>query len=131
MFPPAMLDDMIAGYLAGTVDREYWLVSDNPKPVGVALYRMEEMTMGTWNLLLLAVDPDHHGKGIGTKLLLQVEEHLVHLCQRVLLVETSGTGAFAATRAFYKRQAYAEEAIIRDFYDDGDDKVIYRKTLQD
>jgi ribosomal protein S18 acetylase RimI-like enzyme len=131
MFPPEMLDNMIAGFLAGTTDQEYWLVVDDQVPAALAFYRMEEMTIGTWNLLLLAVDPDHHGKGMGSELLRHVEEHLMRLRQRVLLIETSGTDAFAATRAFYDRHGYSEEAVIRDYYDKGDDKVVFRKTLQD
>jgi ribosomal protein S18 acetylase RimI-like enzyme len=48
---------------------------------------------------------------------------------RVLLVETSGTPDFERTRAFYRKCGYEEEARIRDFYQAGADKIVYRKAL--
>lgn len=48
---------------------------------------------------------------------------------RLLLVETSGNQEYAGTRAFYERIGYGEEGRIRDFYQAGEDKVIYRKQL--
>lgn len=47
----------------------------------------------------------------------------------VLLVETSGEAAFERTRMFYRKNDYVEEARIRDFYEDGVDKVIFWKKL--
>ena len=58
-----------------------------------------------------------------------VEQDLVSRGARVLLVETSGVAGFAGQRAFYRRLGYREEARIRDFYADGDDKVVYTRAL--
>ena len=49
--------------------------------------------------------------------------------ERVLLVETSGLPGFERTRAFYRKLGYDEEARIRDFYQAGEDKVVFRKAL--
>ena len=46
-----------------------------------------------------------------------------------MIVDTSGTDDFAMTRKFYSQNGYEEEARIRDFWADGDDKVIFRKAL--
>jgi hypothetical protein len=46
-----------------------------------------------------------------------------------LLVETSGSEDFAGTRAFYNSIGYTQEARIRDFYQGGDDKIVFRKDL--
>ncbi|MEM8918488.1 MAG: N-acetyltransferase [Pseudomonadota bacterium] len=129
MFPPDMLEPMIAGFLNGTADREHWKVSGLSGPDAVAFYRPEEMTAGCWNLLLLAVDPAHQGQGIGAAMLEHVEQHLSEMGERLLLVETSGTAAFASTRRFYRKCGYVNEARIRDYYDNGDDKVVFRKRL--
>lgn len=58
-----------------------------------------------------------------------VERDLTARGARILLVKTSGVPEFARTRRFYGGLGYDEEARIRDFYEDGDDKVVFRKAL--
>jgi ribosomal protein S18 acetylase RimI-like enzyme len=129
LFPSAMLDGMMAGYLAGDFSDGFWLVSDDGGPVGVAYCGPERMTQGTWNLYLVAVHPARQGQGRGTALLRHVEQALAARGERLLLVETSGLPDFARTRAFYRKCGYAEEARIGDFYQAGEDKVVFRKAL--
>ena len=130
LFPADMLDDMLAPYFkqepGGT---QSWLIHDEGGPVAVAYYAPERMTEGTWNLYLIAVHPRHQARGRGAALLRQVEAALARCGERVLLVETSGLPEFDRTRAFYLSNGYAEEARIRDFYQAGEDKVIFRKVL--
>ncbi len=130
LFPSDMLDDMLAPYfeqeLAST---HFWLTNDEGGPVVVAYYAPERMTEGTWNLYLIAVHPQHQGGGRGSALLHQVEAALAGRGERVLLIETSGLPEFSRTRAFYLGNGYAEEARIRDFYQAGEEKVIFRKVL--
>lgn len=129
LFPSAMLNEMIAPFLAATTT-ERWLTSDVAGvAVALAYYVPERMTTGTWNLLLIAVRPDRQGAGIGTALMRYVESDLASTGERLLLVETSGSPEFAATRAFYRSIAYEEEARIREFYQAGEDKVVFRKAL--
>lgn len=59
----------------------------------------------------------------------RVEEELRSRQQRLLLVETSGDPGFALTRAFYDKAGYTSEARVRDYYEPGDDMVLYRKDL--
>ena len=108
---------------------QFWLTDDEGGPVAVAYYAPERMTEGTWNLYLIAVHPQHQGKGRGSALLRQVEAALAERGERVLLVETSGLPEFDRTRAFYRSNGYNEEARIRDFHQAGEDKVIFRKVL--
>ena len=58
-----------------------------------------------------------------------VEQDLRQAGARVLLIEPSGLPDFAGQRAFYTGLGYHEEARIRDFYEPGDDKVVYWKDL--
>ena len=46
-----------------------------------------------------------------------------------MIVETSGADEFRLTRKFYENLNYHKEATIRDFWSEGDDKVIYWKKL--
>jgi ribosomal protein S18 acetylase RimI-like enzyme len=131
LFPSAMLDNMIAGYLGGDLSNGFWLAYDDGGPVGVAYCAPERMTDGTWNLYLIAVDPDRQGQGCGTALLRHVEQALAVRGERLLLVETSGLPDFERARAFYRNCGYDEEARIRGFYQAGEDKVVFRKALAD
>ncbi|MEM7664809.1 MAG: GNAT family N-acetyltransferase [Pseudomonadota bacterium] len=129
MFPPEMLEEMTTPYFAGESDAHRWLVFDESGVQAVAYYVPEQLTDGTWNLLLIAVDPKVHGKGIGSAVMRYVEAHLKEQGIRVLLVETSGVPEFERTRGFYDMLGYGREACIRDYYAAGDDKVIFRKAL--
>jgi len=126
MFPGEMLDAMMAPFFGGA-DELWFVVGDAPSAVAYAV--PEKLTNGTWNQLLIAVDPARHGKGIGTALMRHLEEALCERGMRMIVVDTSGTEAFAATRAFYRSIGYEEVARIPDFWDSGNDKVTFRREL--
>jgi ribosomal protein S18 acetylase RimI-like enzyme len=129
LFPSELLDDMVAPYLSGAGNNDTWLTIDEDGPVAVAYYAPERLTEGTWNLYLIAVHPDYQGHGHGAALVHHIEQALAVRGERVLLVETSGLPNFERTRAFYRKCGYDEEARIREFYQVGEDKVIFRKAL--
>jgi ribosomal protein S18 acetylase RimI-like enzyme len=131
LFPPEMLDDMTAGFLAGSGGEELWLTLDDRGPVALAYVVPERLTQGTWNVLLIAVHPDRQNQGLGAALLRHIEQALIPKGGRILLVETSGLPAFERTRRFYLRCGYDEEARIRDFYQAGEDKIVFRRALVD
>jgi hypothetical protein len=47
----------------------------------------------------------------------------------ILLVETAGLDSFDYVRSFYVGDGFENEARVRDFYDVGVDKIIFRKSL--
>ena len=129
LFPPEMVDDMIAGYL-GKTTRDIWFVSvQRGHVLGFGYCEPERMTSGTWNLLAIGVLARHRGRGIGGAMMRYLEDRLRSGGERVLIVETMGTPAFGRTRAFYRASGYAEEARIREFYEPGGDKVVFWKHL--
>ena len=129
LYSPEMLDDMIAGYLEETT-RDIWFVAvADGQVVGFGYCEPERMTSGTWNLLAIGILARYRGRGIGGAMMRYLENRLRTGGQRVLIVETMGTPAFARTRAFYRSNGYAEEARIREFYEPGGDKIVYWKHL--
>jgi len=122
------LDAVIAGEALGTV-----LVATVDETVaGVAYLAAEPFSDRCFNLYFLAVDPERHGRGIGSRLVAEVEQRLLSLgpgLARVLLIETSSTPQYEATRAFYSAKGYTHEATVRDFYGPGDDKIVFWKLL--
>ena len=130
MFPSEMLEGMTAAYFAGDGETQRWIVAAcDGVAQGVAFTVPEPLTEGTWNTLLICVDPGAHGQGIGTALMRHIEGELRRQGARVLLVETSGTPEFRRTRRFYDMLGYEREARIRDYYTTGDDNVISRNAL--
>jgi len=129
LFPSEMLDDMMSGYFNGAADQEIWLTFDVDGPIALAYCAPERMTLGCWNLLLIAVHPSHQGRRIGAEMMAHTERTLAARGERILLVETSGLPEFERTRRFYRRIGYGEEARVRDYYQAGEDKIIFRKVL--
>ncbi|WP_247738665.1 GNAT family N-acetyltransferase [Shimia sp. R9_2] len=129
LFPSEMLPDMLAPSLAGETEA-FWLTCySDGEAVGLCYTVPEELADGTWNMRALAVRPDLQGKRLGAALVHAAEQHLKDKRQRLLIVDTSGSDDFASTRKFYAQNGYEEEARIRDFWAEGDDKVIFRKAL--
>jgi ribosomal protein S18 acetylase RimI-like enzyme len=110
---------------------EGWAVADvEGGVVGAVHWGPEPFGDRVWNLWFIAVAPDRHGSGVGTALVGHVETHLRALGPdhaRVLLVETSSTDRYDDARHFYLARGFVEEARIREFYGEGDDRVTFWK----
>ena len=97
--------------------------------LGFTVYGPTPCTLGTWDLYWIAVTPGTQGKGVGTALIKEVEGRLTQSNARLLIIETSSRPPYDPTRAFYLKRGYREVARIPDFYEAGDDRVIYAKNL--
>lgn len=127
MFPAEMVPEMMTPYFDGDENELWFVIGDDP--VAVAYAVPEKLTNGTWNQLMIAVDPTQHGKGLGKALMRNLERIVADRGGRLVLAETSGTPEFEPTRAFYRAIGYTEEARIRDFWDAGDDKIVFTRKL--
>jgi GNAT superfamily N-acetyltransferase len=130
LFPPELLDGMVSDYFSNLESQDIWLTKViDGKPVAIVYCAPERMTEGTYNLYLMAVHKDLQGTGIGGQLMRYIEHLLQSLGKRILLVETSGLPEFELTRTFYQKCGYHREAVIRDFYREGEDKIVFWKKL--
>ena len=93
--------------------------------VGYSCFGERALTVGTYDLFWIAVDPSARRLGAGRALLQASESAVRALGGRLLVLETSGLEEYARTRKFYELAGYEKEAVIRDFYKVGDDLVIY------
>jgi len=87
------------------------------------------LTRGTYDLYWIATHPEARGRGFGHALMAYVEEKVLENRGRLLVVETSAKSSYAGTVEFYRRLGYEETSHIRDFYDVGDDRLIFMKRL--
>ncbi|MDJ0824335.1 MAG: GNAT family N-acetyltransferase [Rhodobacter sp.] len=125
LFPAEYLPEMIQPSFDGGEDR--WLVADRAgAPAGFAFARPEAMTDRVWNILALGVAPEARREGLAKALLKAME---ATLDARLIIIETTQLPEQAAARAIYAGAGYEEEGRIRDFFADGEDKVIFRKVL--
>ncbi len=85
------------------------------------------MTRSTFDLYWIVVDPALQGKGVGRQLLGHCEAQVRSLGGTLVMVETSSLPKYDATRRFYQRASYAQEARVREYYAPGDDLVVYSK----
>lgn len=85
------------------------------------------MAQGVMNLLFIGVAPHGRKNGIGQALLDRFEDVVRTSGARLAIIETASDAMFAPAWSLYKKAGYDEEARVRDFYDDGLDKLIFRK----
>lgn len=86
-------------------------------------------TVSTWDLYWIVVSNTYQGKGIGKEMLQSIEQSIRELGGRKLYIETSSQEKYLPTRNFYLKSNYNQEARLSDFYDTGDDKIIYARYL--
>jgi ribosomal protein S18 acetylase RimI-like enzyme len=103
---------------------------DHGKPIGFAYFAPAAMTDRTWYLYWIAVSKKIQAKGIGGALLKYAEEAVRKANGRVLFIETSSLPHYDLTRKFYIKQGYETGAVLKDYYSDGDDMVVFRKRMQ-
>jgi ribosomal protein S18 acetylase RimI-like enzyme len=82
-----------------------------------------------YDLYWIAVAQESKGMGVGRALIQRTEERIQAADGAKIYVETSSRPPYAPARSFYRRCGYQQEAALRDYYDDGDDKVIFVKAL--
>jgi GNAT superfamily N-acetyltransferase len=86
-------------------------------------------TESSFDLYWIAVTPTGQGKGLGRHLLLATEEAARRLGATHIYADTSGQDKYAPTRAFYTRMGYQAEAVLRDYFAPGDDKILFSKAF--
>ncbi|WP_422858091.1 GNAT family N-acetyltransferase [Flagellimonas sp. S174] len=130
LFPSHLLDDMISDYLNNKNSNDIWFTATNEgKPISIGYCAPERLTEGTYNLYAIAVHKNQQGNGIGKKMMKYIENELREKEHRILIVETSGKPEFELTREFYIKCHYVQQAVIPEFYEKGDDKIVFWKKL--
>lgn len=104
-------------------------LEQNDQVLGYACYGPIACTVHSFDLYWIAVQQQFQQLGLGRRLVQISEQQVQAMYGRRIYVETSGREQYASTRRFYERCGYTVAAILPDFYDAGDDKVVYLKVL--
>ncbi|MBT1676389.1 GNAT family N-acetyltransferase [Curtobacterium aurantiacum] len=125
------LEDALDRHLTSTREESRSLVASvDGRVLGAVLARAEEATDRVWDITMIGVRTDQQGHGIGQALMRAVESALIEGGARMILVRTSSTEQFAPARAFYLRLGYEQVAQVSDYWTEGDDLVVFRRTVQ-
>jgi len=111
-------------------DYSFVFAEQGGRVVGYTCFGPIACTASSFDFYWIAVDPDLQGKGLGQLLLMETERLIKKVKGTRVYVETSQRPLYDSTRAFYERNGYAAESVLRDFYGPGDGKVTYCKALE-
>lgn len=135
--------ELVSERLSRGLASEYcFVLADDPadRLIGYACFGPIACTVGSFDLYWIVVHNSFRGRGLGLELMRRAEAAMRVALPgpadkplapgRRVYVETSSQPKYEPTRAFYLKCGYKEEARFRDFYADGDDKVVYSKSLR-
>jgi ribosomal protein S18 acetylase RimI-like enzyme len=124
--------ELINAALSQPGQKDYlFLIAANGEddPLGYVCFGPSPLTVGTFDLYWIVVDPGFAGQRIGTMLLKAVEEEIRKSKGRMLIIETSSGPAYESTRLFYLKNHYRLVETIPDFFREGEDRVTYMKKF--
>jgi len=114
----------------GQADYRVDVAEDSASRVhGYACWGPVPLTKGTFDLYWIATNPASRRAGFGRALIRHVGKQVLENKGRLLVVETSAKDSYAGTVKFYQDLGYEERSRVEDFYDVGDDRLIFVKKL--
>lgn len=112
--------------------KNYFLFEEktDDKIAGFVIFGRTPITEFSWDIYWLVVNKTCQGKGIGRKLLKEVESFILQKEKRFILkVETSTRKEYTNARNLYAKQSFIEAGRIPNFYAQGDDLIIFYKEV--
>ena len=107
----------------------FLFAEDKKHVVGYTCFGLIPATSGSYDLYWIAVDEQLRGAGLGKDLMKKTEKIIYDLGGKQIYAETSSRHQYQPTHNFYESCGYQKEAFLKDFYIEGDSKIIYVKTL--
>jgi len=101
------------------------LAEEDGSVAAYACFGKNPMTRATFDLYWIATRADRMGKGYGRAMVEFVAEEARKQGGKLLVIETSSQESYGTTRRFYDRIGATLAATLPDYYDEGDDKLIY------
>jgi len=124
---PVAIELVNEALIKGQEKSEYFFqfIEADGKIASYLCYGHIPCTVGSYGLYWIATHNNYRGKGMGKLILEKTHETIKNRNGRMVIAETSGTQKYISTRKFYENNGYKAEAIIKDFYQTGDDKIMY------
>jgi ribosomal protein S18 acetylase RimI-like enzyme len=130
LMPGDMLAQSMAPFFDNNPDNELCMIAElGSEIVGFYYARQEEMADKVWNMLIIAIDNNVQGQGLGRQLVAHLEQQLREQNQRMLMIDTSSDAQFISTQRFYKNLGFKHVATIPNYWMEGEDKITFIKQL--
>ncbi len=114
----------------GRLSGYHFLFAETKKKMaGYSCYGPIPGTKDRYDIYWIAVDEGFRRAGLGEQILNLTEEKIAGLGGKRVYVDTSSRPLYEPTRLFYEKCGYRKEAVLKDFYAEGDSKIIYSKSL--
>jgi GNAT superfamily N-acetyltransferase len=104
---------------------KFLVYEKNGEIIGYSCYGYTACTRTSYDLYWIVVDSSYRGKGVGKILFRETEKIVKELGGRQLYIETSSRELYYPTRRFYINCGCEQVGAFKDFYDIGDDKIVY------
>jgi ribosomal protein S18 acetylase RimI-like enzyme len=108
----------------------FLIAEDGSRVVGYTCYGLIPATCSSYDIYWIVVVNDMRGQGLGKSLMAETEKIIGLSGGRQIYAETSSRKQYEPTRKFYETCGYQPEAFLKNFYNEGDSKIIYAKVLK-
>jgi ribosomal protein S18 acetylase RimI-like enzyme len=130
MFPDDEIREIVKNSIILGSERDIKLVAEENGIIhGFVELKETDNTQNVWQIKWIAVLKDTSRKGIGTALLDRALGKASAKSLSKVFVETSGRKEGMAARAFYEKSGFEKVSEIKNFYPDGESKVIFCKVV--
>ena len=107
-----------------------YVLQQNGTILAYACFGKNPMTRFTFDLYWIATHAERMRRGYGREMFVFVEQEVKRRGGRLLVIETSSKERYQDAHHFYVKIGCELAARLPDFYDEGDDRLIYFKRLQ-
>jgi ribosomal protein S18 acetylase RimI-like enzyme len=107
----------------------FLLLEKGANLVGFSCFGLIPCTLDRYNLHCLAVDDKFIGKDYDKKIIEKTEDSAKEMGGKRLYIETPSSDHYYHARQFYINCNYIDGGRLKDFYKDGESKIIYFKNL--
>ena len=97
--------------------------------VGFVVYGKNPLTISSFDIEWIVVEPSQQGQGIGRLLLEGAERQIVAAGGTQIVLRTLEHPDEPAPHAMYEQCGYTRLAVLEDHYGPGENQVLYRKVL--
>lgn len=114
----------------GPLQVYYFVIAEeDAKVVGYTCFNRITTTVGSYEVLWMAVHNNYRGLGVGTRMLQAAENSIRKLGGVRVFLETHSTPLYTNTRKFYEKCKYEQVGVLKNMYGVGDSSVVYVKEL--